>query len=234
MNTIFDFNAFFKPYVELFGEIDISRFEFYKKIIPILVNRNKEIYVIETGTMFESSKNKTSFTLIFADLIKNVTGGKLYTVDISQDHIDMCKILTKDFSDSIEYIKSDSVTYLKSLSDVEINETDLFILDSYDLYVPDPWPSSIHHLEEFLNIYYRLNDDSILAIDDNFIPGTIVYWNWLDANGNIINTDNIPVENSVIGKAMLIDKFLSNKNWIRMDDLIHVGINNIFCYTKGK
>lgn len=229
----FNFEKFFEPYKHLNIETNKSRYNFYKSIVCQLVQKNRPIYIVETGTMYEDpSTNMASFTLIFGDLIKNITGGKIYTVDISQEHSDISREITKEFSDVIEYAVSDSIEYLKNLTHEEVKNVDLFIFDSYDLFLPDPLPSAIHHLEELLCIYYRLSNDVIIAVDDNYISGSYVMWNWLNTNGEIVKEERVEVGKDGIGKGMLIDIFLRARNWKRMDNLIHVGSNNIFCYGR--
>ena len=154
----FDFEAFFGKYRDLLTKSGYSRVKFYEYVIPKLVAKNKPIYVLETGAMWlPLEDNSGAFTLVMADLIKNVTGGKIYSVDISPINIEKSKKNTEGFHEAIEFVVSDSVTYIKNLSDEFAASLDLVYLDSYDFSFPDPHPSAQHHLDELEAIYNRLN-----------------------------------------------------------------------------
>ena len=164
-------------------------------------------------------QNMGAFTYIFGDLIKNHTGGKLITIDISEKNINSCKEYTKEFLDVIEYVTSDSVTYLESLSDKNVQNIDFFYFDSYDLAIPDPIPSQLHHYRELAAVYKRLKPDVYLAVDDNFLPGNWVEWWTKDNEGNIVNKTKYDVGiYRILGKGTLIDHFLLTNGWKRIND----------------
>jgi hypothetical protein len=228
----FDSSQFLSKYESLHLENSRSKKKFYEYVTEKLVSKQKPLRVVETGTMWTRvEENAGSFTLILADLIKNYTGGKIVTIDISEDALNKCKENTLDFASHIEYIKSDSVEYLKKMSIEEIREVDLFFLDSYDLYVPDPLPSQIHHFRELLAFYDNVSEEALIAVDDNFIPGTDIYWNWFNSEGQISHTETFHVEKDVIGKGTLVDRFLREKGWKRLENQ-YFGENNIFLYEK--
>lgn len=215
----FDFNVFIKPYKEFLIKSGITRLNYYEYVLNKLYSLNRPITVIETGTMWNNLEdNQGAFTLVFSDFIKNYTGGKLITVDISQTHMDNCKKYTEQYGDVIEYVVSDSVSYLKSLSDGFIKNTDFIFFDSYDLNLTDPIPSEIHHLRELLAVYDRLSEDVILAVDDNLMPGNWIEWLMYDNNANLINKTIVTAEKEIIGKGTLINRFLLDNNWKRTND----------------
>ena len=114
----FNLDRFFEPYecVESSPNGSVSRSRFYKYVIPKLVAKNKPVFVIETGSFHSSLEdNGGAFTYVMGDLIKNWTGGKLYTVDNDIKHIEKCKELTQPFSEVIEYIHSDSNMFRLSI-----------------------------------------------------------------------------------------------------------------------
>lgn len=235
---LFDFNKFFNPYRETVGDASdgASRCEFYSYVIPKLVKRNKNLRVIETGTM--SSKDQGAFTLIMADLIKNWTGGKIYSIDISREYLEESKKLTSNFSDVIEYVNSDSVDFLSKLNNENL-DIDLLYLDSHDLNLKDPHPSAAHHLRELGAIYDSLDKDTVIAVDDNFGPDVTVEWFTLDNldKGRIIDTCDINTGENVIGKAAYIDLFLLANKWERNTefDAVAAGkgqFKNVYCYEK--
>jgi predicted O-methyltransferase YrrM len=138
----FNFNSFIEKYRESLMKSGETRLKYYEYILNKLYSLNKPIIVIETGTMWNDlENNQGAFTLVFADFIKNYTGGKVITVDISDEHMNNCKNYTKNFSDVIEYVVSDSVSYLKSLNDEFVKNVDFIFFDSYDLNLTDPLPS---------------------------------------------------------------------------------------------
>jgi hypothetical protein len=215
----FNFIEFIEPYRNYLIESDsVNRMNYYDYVLNKLYLLNKPIIVVETGTMWNGlENNQGAFTLIFADFIKNYTGGKIITVDISNDHMNNCREFTKDFSDVIEYVVSDSVSYLKSLDDNFVSEIDFIFFDSYDLHLLDPLPSQIHHLRELLAVYDRLSDEVLLAVDDNLMPGNWINWLVEDADGNLIIERVVEAKENIIGKGTLIDRFLLDNNWRRLN-----------------
>ena len=216
----FNLEEFFIPYREMLETSGVSRLKYYEYIIEKLVSLNRPINIVETGTMWSSLKeNMGAFTYVFGDLIKNHTGGKLITIDISEKNINSCKEYTKEFSDFIEYVTSDSITYLESLSDKDVQNIDFFYFDSYDLAIPDPIPSQLHHYRELAAVYKRLKPDVYLAVDDNFLPGNWVEWWTMDNEGNIVNKTKYDVGiYRILGKGTLIDHFLLTNGWKRIND----------------
>jgi hypothetical protein len=216
----FNFDTFIEPYKKSLIDSDsVNRMNYYDYILNKLYLLNRPIIVVETGTMWNGlENNQGAFTLIFADFIKNYTGGKIITVDISNDHINNCREFTKNFSDSIEYVVSDSVSYLKSLDDNFVSKIDLIFFDSYDINLHEPLPSEIHHLRELLAVYDRLSDNVSLAVDDNLMPGSWIEWVVSDNNGKVVDKIIISSKNEMIGKGTLINEFLLDNNWIRIND----------------
>lgn len=231
----FNYDKFFSKYKEGIQKSGESRLRFYNHIIPKLVKKNKPLYIVETGTMwapFES--NMGAFTLIMADLIKNYTGGKLYTIDISEKSINSCKQYTKDYADVIEYVTSDSISYLRSLSSEFVKSLDLVYLDSYDLYVPEPRASMQHHLNELTALYHNISEDCGIAVDDNFLPNTFIMWNWLNADGTIRDTKQFQTEDKILGKGTYCHEFLMQRGWTRFESFDIHGANNLFYYENNK
>lgn len=232
--TDFNFDDFIEPYKDAIIKNGVSRYHNYEYIIKKLVAKNKPITVIETGTMWSGIEdNMGAFTLVFADLIKNWTGGKLITIDISEKSINNCKETTKDYSDVIDYILSDSVSYLKSMSNEQVHEIDFIYFDSYDLFVPDPAPSQLHHYRELDAVYSRLSDNIILSVDDNFLPGSWVEWHTFNNDGLIIEKKKYDIGNRILGKGTLIDLFLLQEGWKRYDDFLNVDSVHILTYEKS-
>lgn len=231
----FDFEAFFGKYRNLITKSGYSRVKFYEYIIPKLVSKNKPVYILETGTMWEPlERNAGAFTLVMADLIKNVTGGKIYSVDISPSSIEKSKKNTEGFHEAIEFVVSDSVGYMKNLSDEFVQKLDLVYLDSYDFSFPNPHPSAQHHLDELCSIYHRLNDDCGIGIDDNFLPNCWVEWLSFNSDGSLSKSEIFHVIDKPRGKAEYCDPKLTSKGWRRFVEFDDFPNSNIFYYERRK
>jgi len=203
-----------------------SRLKFINKVYHYFVSLNRPINVLETGCgHYGDCKTFAPMTYIFADILNNLKGGSLLTVDLNEDHLNKCKEITKDFSDIIDYRLGDCVEVLRNLNEDFIKSLDLIILDSYDLYLFDPNPSAIHHLQELLALYNRLNKNCLIAIDDNYLPGTWIQWNWGNGKSEIFET-----KEKLIGKGMFCHDFLIKNDWIRDDSILYDGGCNVFLY----
>ena len=226
-NKPFNLEEFFAPYKQLLEDTGVARLKYYEYVIEKLVNLNRPITIVETGTMWSSIEgNMGAFTYVFGDLIKNHTGGKLITIDISEEAINNCKETTKELAEVIEYVTSDSITYFESLSDEEVQQIDFLYFDSFDLSVPDPIPSQLHHYRELAAVYKRLRHDVYLAVDDNFLPGGwIEWWGFADdGSKNVVSKTRYDVGPfRVLGKGTLIDCFLLSNGWRRNDELLNLG-----------
>ncbi len=126
-------------------------------------NKNANFNIIETGTIRKPNNWKDGNSgFLFAELTK-MHGGLVRSVDINQKAVDTAN----NFVNSKNYTAycSDSVTWLKQQTD--LNQIDLFYLDSYDVEWLDDNPSAQHHLKEFKAIEPFLKKNCIVAIDDN-------------------------------------------------------------------
>ena len=188
-----------------------SRLKFINKIYHHFVNLNRPINILETGCGHDSTTETfASMTYVFASILNNLKGGSLFTVDINENNLNKCKKLTKNFSHIINYKLGDSLNILRNLNEDFIKSLDLIILDSYDLYLPDPNPSAIHHLQELLALYNKIDKKNcLIAIDDNYLPGNWVQWNWDDGTNEIFE-----IKEKLIGKGMFCDDFLIKNDWI--------------------
>ena len=204
-----------------------SRLKFINKIYHHFVSLNRPINILETGCGHTSTTETfASMTYIFASILNNLKGGSLLTVDINENNLNKCKEITKDFSHIINYKLGDSLDVLRNLNEDYVKSLDLIILDSYDLNLFNPNPSGIHHLQELLALYNKINKDCFIAIDDNFLPGTWVEWYWDNGKKEIFET-----KDKLIGKGMFCDDFLIKNDWIRDDSIYNLG-HNVFLYKR--
>jgi len=208
-----------------YTDIGESRLKFINKVYYYFLSLNRPINVLETGCgHYGDCKTFASMTYIFADILNNLKGGSLLTVDINENNLNKCKELTKDFSHIINYKLGDSVDTLRNLNEAFVKSLDLIILDSYDLNLFDPNPSGIHHLQELLMLYNKINKNCLIAIDDNFLPWAWIDWRW--DNGEV---QRFETKEKLIGKAMFCNDFLIKNDWIKDDSILCDG-HNVFLY----
>ena len=208
-----------------YTDIGESRLKFINKVYHYFVSLNRPINVLETGCgHYGDCKTFAPMTYIFADILNNLKGGSLLTVDINENNLNKCKELTKTFSHIVNYKLGDSVHVLRNLNEDFVKSLDLIILDSYDLNLFDPNPSGIHHLQELLMLYNKINKNCLIAIDDNFLPWAWIDWIW--DNGKV---ERFETKEKLIGKAMFCHDFLIKNDWIRDDSILCDG-HNVFLY----
>jgi hypothetical protein len=65
----------------------------------------------------------------------------------------------------------------------------------------------------------------LCIIDDNFLRGTLVYWDWFDDFGNLLSTETIEIPYEIIGKGSLIYHWVKNQDsgWDIVGDHYKVG-----------
>lgn len=141
-----------------------NRSEGYDLIFQLLTEIKTPVFnIIETGTVRTPNNWKDGNSgFLFSEFVKH-HGGLVRSVDINQAAVNRAN----SFIDQ-KYYKSycsDSVKWLSSLNDLQ--NTDLFYLDSYDVKWNNDTPSAEHHLNEFKIIEPFLRSNSIVAIDDN-------------------------------------------------------------------
>lgn len=178
-----------------------SRYPTFKKALDLFLERDGKI-IVECGTTrLPEDWGAGMSTVMFADfLFREVEEGYLSTVDISEDNINTCKEITKEWQNIIEYAVQDSIKFLEEFP----FKVDLLYLDSLDYpygemlndyggredinkaiealsRVPDDViekkysslvrPAQTHQLKEYLAIQHKLSDIALVLLDDNNFPG---------------------------------------------------------------
>jgi len=133
-------------------------------IFRLLLNQKQSNFtIIETGTV-RTPNNWTDgqSAWLFTEFVDQHQG-KVRSVDIDPQACDAAKsfITSENFSVAL----SDSVKWLKKQKD--LNQVDLFYLDSYDVDWNNDTASAEHHLKEFQVIEPHLKPGCVVAIDDN-------------------------------------------------------------------
>ena len=170
------------------------------------------------------------------DLLDGCFG--LYLAKIANEHEGIFSSVDID-SKTLEKSKS---TYFKFLPDFKINHylgdsvdflkkyegnPNLVHLDSWNLDMKNPVPSMLHGWLEFEAIRGKMPSGSICVVDDNFLRGTVVYWNYSDPQGNILSQEEINVDYDIIGKGSLIYHWAKKEDtdWDLIGDHYEIGKN---------
>lgn len=133
----------------------------------------KTLEIIETGV---SQNYEDGVWGLFLGFAAEMTNGKLDSVDINVDYINSSKQIFNDVIPSLNYgtYLVDSVTFLKNYD----GQPNLVHLDSWDLDLKNPLPSSLHGWREFEAIKDKMPSGGIIVIDDNFRDNTSIAWTY--------------------------------------------------------
>ena len=129
----------------------------------LLQTARDQYHIIETGTLRNPGNWKDGQSaVLFTEFVKH-QGGWVRSVDI--DPAACASAQAAIACDQFTVTCSDSVTWLKTQTDLD--QVDLFYLDSWDVKWHNDHDSAEHHLKEFLAIEPHLKSGCIVAIDDN-------------------------------------------------------------------
>ena len=133
-------------------------------IFRLLLNRKRSDFsIVETGTLrtpgnWMDGQSARLFTE-FVDLY----GGQIRSVDI--DNVACEAARNTIVSDKFSVANSDSVAWLRQQTDLD--QVDLFYLDSYDVDWNNDTASAEHHLKEFMIIESHIRPGVVVVLDDN-------------------------------------------------------------------
>ena len=163
-----------------------GRFWTFKSAIGLFLQIPNSKIIVETGCLRQNEDWGAGMsTYIFGRICKEYDK-YLFTVDNDPEHLDMAKVVTKEFAEYINYNLDNSINFLQKFT----RPIDLLYLDSLDCPLEEDADASIaqkHQLKELLSVYKLLTDHSVVLLDDN---------NW--KNG---------------GKTLLTKRFLFENNW---------------------
>jgi hypothetical protein len=172
MERSFVSEVFDQKYPALLGK----RFSTFRAIFVWLESRKKKYYwIVETGCARITGNylGDGQSTLLWDEFV-NFYDGHVDSIDLSPES---CRVAQNAVSLKTTVHCSDSCAWLKSrLPQISAaspggHHLDLLYLDSFDLDLNNPHPSSMHHLKEFITVLpglRTLNKNVLLAIDDNF------------------------------------------------------------------
>lgn len=146
--------------------------------------------IVETGCarLEDNFDGDGMSTLIFNEYVKEF-GGEFHSVDIEQANVDF----VKQRCDNTHSHCSDSVKFLYEFNQQLRNENrhiDLLYLDSFDLDIENPHPSSLHHIFELTAITASLKKGTMVVVDDNI---------WC--------TNGKTNESKIVGKGDYVDQY---------------------------
>ena len=123
-----------------------------------MANRRGALTFVETGTARKDGDfyGDGQSTYILGDYCKTILNNK-----------GMCKKVTKEFSDNIEYVVSDSLLFLKGFE----NKIDYLYLDSFDSSAGQEEEAALHNFEELKLALPNTHESTIIVIDDYHISG---------------------------------------------------------------
>ena len=133
-------------------------------IFRLLLNQKQSNFnIVETGTLrtpgnWMDGQSARLFTE-FVDLY----GGQMRSVDIDSVACEAARNTIA--SDRFSVVNSDSVAWLETLTDLD--QVDLFYLDSWDVDWNNDTASAEHHLKEFLVIEPHIRPGTVVVLDDN-------------------------------------------------------------------
>lgn len=141
-----------------------QRADGFNLVFAHLESRAQDQYhIIETGTLRNPGNWKDGQSArLFTEFVEH-HGGTVRSVDI--DPAAVASARGAITSDQFESTCQDSVLYLAT--QLDLDQIDLFYLDSYDVKWNDDHASAEHHLMEFQTIEPHLKSGALVVIDDN-------------------------------------------------------------------
>jgi len=132
--------------------------------------------IVETGTLrndSESGRSGDGWSTVAWGWYAAKTGSRVWTVDIDAGNIEVCRRLTREYAQRIEYVVSDSVQFLRKWPEQAAGPIHLLYLDSFD-YIDRP-ASEAHCLREAEAALPSLAEPCLVLFDDTTATGDTSY-----------------------------------------------------------
>ena len=152
------------------------RFATFERAFELLLERTDgSRSIVETGCVREKNDYSAGYsTVLFGEFLERY-GGKLYSVDISELNVGICRKLTRRYARLASTYVSDSIVFLRDWpSKFPGAPIDLLYLDSHDYPVYNEYPRELsqqHCLGELDAALPSLSPHAIVLIDDSDLPG---------------------------------------------------------------
>jgi hypothetical protein len=149
-----------------------ARYFTWKVALGLLNQNHENPVIIETGCQrMEGDLGAGMSTSIFAEYIHRY-GGSLISCDISMENLELAQRVIFGWDIDHKFVCSDSVSFLNTWD----GPVDLIYLDSYDYPMGENQDagrrfSQEHNLAELKAIWKQLDNNSIVLLDDNMLPG---------------------------------------------------------------
>ena len=129
----------------------------------LLNQKTSNFNIVETGTLRTPNNWTDGQSAYLFTRFAEHHGGSVRSVDIDSNACTTARefIASKKF----DVACSDSVAWLQKQTDLD--QVDLFYLDSYDVDWNNDTDSANHHLKEFLAIESFIRPGTVVALDDN-------------------------------------------------------------------
>lgn len=211
--------------------ITLEQLNFYTSITNVRKGQAQSVYntlskhfkfnkieCIETGAS-QNLESDGCFGLYLAKIAEE-SNGVYHSVDIDEDIINKSKAIYENYIPNLKvnHHISDSIKFLENYK----GSPNLVHLDSYDLNLKNPIRSMLHCWLEFNAIKDKMPSNSIILIDDNFLAGTWVDWNYQDGYSEKIN-----ITYDIVGKGSLVFHWCEKEDtdWDLIGDHYHIGEN---------
>lgn len=202
-----------------------SRYWTFQAALNLLNQRSKNPIIVETGCQrMKDDLGAGMSTSIFGEYCHR-HGGQLYTVDLIEDHLEVCQNCTTEYKGYIQYVLSDSIKWLKEAS---VGSVDLLYLDSYD-----------HPYGDLLNIYGGRSDinqaietinnmgqDEILRLHGDLITPCqqhcLKEFKAAEESGKVTDKTIVLIDDNQLpggGKSRLVKDYLWKSGWTCVLDL---------------
>jgi hypothetical protein len=209
--------------LDFYKSITDKRSKQADSLYSVLMNHFEfdKVECIETGA--SQNLDDGCFGLYLAKIVES-KGGSYHSVDLYEDIINKSKIIFENYTPELKvnHSVSDSVKFLEEYD----GHPNLVHLDSWDLDLTNPVPSMLHGWLEFVAIKDKMPSGSIILVDDNFLKGTWINWNWIE-DGQITNSEVIDISYDIIGKGALVYHWCQKEEteWDLIGDHYIVGDN---------
>lgn len=130
--------------------------------------------IVETGTLREDNPHGCSgdgWSTVAWAWYCSLTGGRVWTVDISDGAMEACRRRTAEYAASVEYVVEDSIEFLRRWASADRAPVDLVYLDSLDYF--DRERSEAHCLAEAELTRSILGSPGLVLIDDTSLAGGV-------------------------------------------------------------